>query len=62
MTALFNGPCNKRNRERNDFNVTFKGRAVDIFELCILEAILIKEINPVFNAQINDFNHTLKLF
>ena len=31
-------------------NVTLIGRAVDKFELCILEAVLIKENNPVING------------
>ena len=43
-------------------NVKVIGRAVDKFELCILEALLIKEKNPVINAQVNDFNCTLKIF
>ena len=43
-------------------NVKVIGRAVDKFELCILEALLIKENNPVINAQVNDFNCTLKIF
>ena len=43
-------------------NVTIIGRGVDKFKLCIREAVLIKENNPLINAQANDFNRTLKMF
>ena len=43
-------------------DVTVTGRSVNKFELCILEALLIKENIPVINAQDNDFNRTLKIF
>ena len=43
-------------------NVKVIGRAVNKFELCILEALLIKENNPVINAQVNDLNRILKIF
>ena len=45
----------------NYYNVTVIGRAVDIFELSILKATLIKESHPVINAQVNDFNRTFKI-
>ena len=41
-------------------NVTVIGEAVDKFELCLLEAVLIKENIPVIDAQANDSNRTLK--
>ena len=44
------------------FNVTFKRRAVDTFQLYILEALLIKENNQVINHHANDFDHTLNIF
>ena len=43
-------------------NLIVVGRAVDEFELCIFEAIVIKGNRPMITAPVNDFNHTSKIF
>ena len=43
-------------------NVSVIARSPDPSELYLLEALIIKEYNPIINAQINDFNRTLKIF
>lgn len=38
------------------------GKSVDKIDLCILEAIFIKEHNSMINFQFNNLNRILKLF
>ena len=42
-------------------NLRVNGWANDKFELCTVEALIVKDNNPVVNAQVIDFNSTLKI-
>ena len=43
-------------------NTSILARASDKIDLILLEALLIKEFEPIINIQTDDFNITLKLF
>ena len=43
-------------------HVSVIDKCSDRIDLCILEALYIKELNPVINKQVNDFARTLKIF
>ena len=43
-------------------NVTLPARSNNMTDTAILEALLIKQHNPVINKQVRDFLRTLKIF